>query len=173
MHLFISNLVSQNDDILKISSNVLEITVSINTYKIKGFKVFLDMVSNTLMYITERFDTITKHSLIHKIFLFNIFSYKKYLIKILCSLSLFIIFYFFTIVFFYSLLLLFRLDKRRKPRLHYFYLCLIQRFYLFTTFNNLLLPIKKNGEYLIYYSFLLFCFYLLLSDILFKRKYGN
>lgn len=45
----LSDLVSQNDDILKKSSNVLEITSSENTSKIKGFKTLPSVVSNTPM----------------------------------------------------------------------------------------------------------------------------
>lgn len=45
----LSDLVSQNDDILKKSSNVLEITSSENTSKIKGFKALPSMVSSTPM----------------------------------------------------------------------------------------------------------------------------
>ena len=45
----LSDLLSQNDDILKKSSNVLEITTSENTSKIKGFKALPSVVSNTPM----------------------------------------------------------------------------------------------------------------------------
>ena len=45
----LSDLVSKNDDILKKSSNVLEITNSENASKIKSFKTLSGMVSNTSM----------------------------------------------------------------------------------------------------------------------------
>lgn len=45
----LSDLVSKNDDILKKSSNVLEITNSENASKIKSFKALSGMVSNTSM----------------------------------------------------------------------------------------------------------------------------
>ena len=45
----LSKLMMQNDDILKKSSNVLEITNSENASKIKSFKALSGMVSNTSM----------------------------------------------------------------------------------------------------------------------------
>lgn len=45
----LSDWVSKNDDILKKSSNVLEITNSKNASKIKNFKALTGVVSNTPM----------------------------------------------------------------------------------------------------------------------------